>query len=31
MSRYGRALVEAVEFPNNKKKQKILDELNKLE
>lgn len=31
MSRYGRALVEAVEFPNNKKKQKTLDELNKLE
>lgn len=31
MSRYGRALVEAVEFPNNKKKQKILDESNKLE
>lgn len=27
MSRYGRAFVEAAEFPNNKKKQKVLEEL----
>ncbi|MGN0415652.1 MAG: hypothetical protein ACI4FX_09180 [Agathobacter sp.] len=30
MSRHGRALVEAAEFPNNKKKQKILDDLTYL-
>lgn len=30
MSRYGRAFVEATEFPNNKKKQKVLEELTYL-
>lgn len=30
MFRYGRALVEAIEFPNNKKKQKVLEELTYL-